>query len=70
MDYIKINDVVLRKCYDVNDNTSFYDVYNTPSKEEELVGNYIGEFISDYSLDENEELFINDLEDWLLAFNF
>jgi hypothetical protein len=69
MYYFSINDVVLRKCYDIDTNTSFYDVYNKPIYEEELVGDYIGEFTTDYDLDENEDLFIAELEDWLLAFN-
>lgn len=72
MYYISIisSDVVLRKCYDLNNNISFYDVYKTPCKEEDLVGDYIGEFTTNYEFDENEELFINDLEKWLHCFDF
>ena len=60
------NDVILRQCYDIDNNITFYDVYDTPYRfEEELMGNYLGEFVTDYNLEDDEDSFKNDLDKWL-----
>ena len=70
MSYIRINtginEVLLKKCYDVEDCVTFYDVYDMPYAEEQLTGMYLGEFTSKYELEDNDEkeLFLQDLDDW------
>ena len=70
MSYIRINtginEVLLKKCYDVEDSVTFYDVYDMPYAEEQLIGMYLGEFISKYELEDNDEreLFLQDLDEW------
>ena len=59
------NEVLLRECYDMIENTMYYDVYMLPSTEEETLGNYIGEFMSGYSLEDSNEMFKDELDDWL-----
>lgn len=71
MSYLKINtginEVVVRKCFSLEDNVTFYDVYDAPYYEEdgEETGMYIGEFSSLYDLEEQTEMFYNDLDEWL-----
>lgn len=71
MSYLRINtglnEVLLKKCFDVEDNVTFYDVYDMPYCEEELTGMYLGEFASKYELedDDEREFFLNDLDEWL-----
>ena len=71
MIYLKINtginEVLLKKCYDVEDCVTFYDVYDMPYAEEELTGMYLGEFTSKYDLEDSDEreFFLQDLDEWL-----
>lgn len=58
-------EVILEKCYDVVDCIIFYDVYDIPYSEEEVVGNYLGEFVSEYDFEEQTEQFKNDLDNWV-----
>lgn len=58
-------EVLLKKCYDVIDCIVFYDVYDIPYSEEEVVGNYLGEFVSKYNFEEQTEQFKNDLDNWV-----
>ena len=46
--------------------STFYDVYDMPYAEEQLTGMYLGEFISKYELEDNDEreLFLQDLDEW------
>ena len=59
------NEVLLRECYDIIEGKSYYDVYMLPSTEEEILGNYIGEFMTGYSLEDSNEMFKEELDDWL-----
>lgn len=69
MSYLKIdtglNEVLLRKCYDVEDCVTFYDVYEMPDSEEELTGMYLGEFTSKYEFEDEREFFFQELDEWL-----
>jgi hypothetical protein len=71
MSYLKIdtgiNEVLLKKCYDVEDCVTYYDVYDMPYCEEELTGMYLGEFASKYELEDSDEreFFLQDLDEWL-----
>ena len=70
MSYIRINtglnEVLLKKCYDVEDGVTFYDVYDMPYAEEQLRGMYLGKFTSKYELEDDNEkkLFLDDLDEW------
>ena len=67
--YVRIEtnygDVLIKQCYDIIECISFYDVYNIPDTEEELVGEYLGEFYTEYDLDEDKNSFKTDLDNWL-----
>lgn len=67
--YIRIEtnygDVLIKQCYDIIDCIPFYEVYNIPDTEEELVGEYLGEFLTIYNLDESINLFKIELDNWL-----
>lgn len=67
--YVRIEtnygNVLIKQCYDIIDCISFYDVYNIPDTEEELVGEYLGEFYTKYDLDEDKNSFKTDLDNWL-----
>ncbi len=69
MRYVRIEtnygDVLIKQCYDIIECITFYDVYNIPDTEEELVGEYLGEFLTIYNLDEDTNLFKTDLDNWL-----
>ena len=68
MSYLRINtginEVLLKKCYDVEDCVTFYDVYDMPYSEEQLTGMFLGEFTSKYELEDERELFLQDLDEW------
>lgn len=58
----------LKKCYDCETNETFYDVYIV-NNEEEIYGDYLGEFHTEFSFDdmENTEYVrscIKDFEKW------
>ena len=49
----------LKECYDCETNETFYDVY-----EEEIYGDYLGEFHTEFSFDYDTENIENDFEVW------
>ena len=58
----------LERKYDVDTNETFYDVYDEPL-ENELYGNYIGEFMPKHFFDfedeeEEKQLFYEEFMDW------
>ena len=52
----------LKKCYDCDTNETFYDVYII-NNEDEIYGDYVGEFQTEYSFDDTENS-ENDFEKW------
>lgn len=54
----------LKKCYDCETNETFYDVYIVNNKEE-IYGDYLGEFHTKFSFDDDDTKNIeNDFEEW------
>lgn len=55
----------LKKCYDCETNETFYDVYRV-NYEEELYGDYLGEFQTEFSFNNSEtySYIENDFEEW------
>ena len=55
----------LKECYDSETNETFYDVY-TIENEEEIYGEYLGEFYCDaeYDEDDDNEYFLEQFDNW------
>lgn len=62
---LKIEEYDLIKKYDVDTSTSFYDVYESPYCEEEILGDYVGEFSLNYDYEDNPAEFEKEFNTWL-----